>query len=233
MDPCASASPGASAATGSGSALAGQCTASWCQPVGESAGEEAWQALRIVVVTAGRWPGACSPGFACASAGERGLGAVRVARPLGGVGHEHAGSRVDGVLASGATARTGAGCESHAANGVADSQRGGHRSRGAQEYESEQIGELREHLLDDRWPLGRAQFVRAERREPGCRPRCGQACEELSGASKTSAGDRAEMLPAVAWRVGRSGPCRSATVASVVTFDGGKCRAARTLPGSA
>ena len=44
-----------------------------------------------------------------------------------------------------------------------------------QEHESEQVGELREHLPDDRWPLGRAQFVRAEGREPGCRLRRGQA----------------------------------------------------------
>ncbi len=60
-------------------------------------------------------------------------------------------------------------------------------------------------------------------------------CEELSSASKTSAGDRAEMLPAVAWRAGRSGPCRLATVAgaSVVTSDDGKCRAGRILPNPA
>ena len=62
--------------------------------------------------------------------------------------------------------------------------------------------------------------------------------EELSSAPKTSAGDRAEMLPAVAWRVGRSGPCRPATVtgASIVTFDYGnnsKRRAGRILPNSA
>ena len=46
------------------------------------------------------------------------------------------------------------------------------------------------------------------------------------------------MLPAVAWRAGRSGPCRPATVAgaSVVTFDegnNGKCRAECILPNSA
>ena len=63
-------------------------------------------------------------------------------------------------------------------------------------------------------------------------------CGELSSASKTSAGDRAEMLPAVTWRVGRSGPCRPAggADASVVTFDdgnNGKCRAGRILPNSA
>jgi len=62
--------------------------------------------------------------------------------------------------------------------------------------------------------------------------------EELSSASKTSAGDRAEMLRAVAWRAGRSGPCRPAASAgaSVVTFDdgnNGKCRAGRILPNSA
>ena len=63
-------------------------------------------------------------------------------------------------------------------------------------------------------------------------------CGELSSASKTSAGDRAETLPAVAWRVGRSGPCwpTAGAGASVVTFDDGndgKFQAGRILPNSA
>jgi hypothetical protein len=59
--------------------------------------------------------------------------------------------------------------------------------------------------------------------------------EELSSASKTSAGNRAEMPPAAAGRAGRrSGPCRPATVvgASGVTSgngNNGKCRAERNL----
>ena len=61
---------------------------------------------------------------------------------------------------------------------------------------------------------------------------------ELSSAPKTSAGERAEMLPAVAWRAGRSGPCRPAIAAgaSVVTFDegnNGAYRAGCILPNSA
>src|ERR1700722_11211942 len=61
---------------------------------------------------------------------------------------------------------------------------------------------------------------------------------ELSSASKTSAGDRAETLPAVAWPVGRSGPGRptAGARASVVTFDDGKdgkSQAGRILPHSA
>jgi hypothetical protein len=61
---------------------------------------------------------------------------------------------------------------------------------------------------------------------------------ELSNASKTSAGARAEMPPEVAGRGGRSGPCGTAAGAgaSVVTSagrDNGKCRAERTLPNSA
>ena len=38
-------------------------------------------------------------------------------------------------------------------------------------------------------------------------------CGELSSASKTPAGDAAEMLLAVACRAGRSGPCRPAAAA--------------------
>ena len=63
-------------------------------------------------------------------------------------------------------------------------------------------------------------------------------CGELSSASKTSAGGLAEMLPAVAGRAGRTGPCRAVTGAgaSVVTFDDGNngtCQAGRILPNSA
>ena len=63
-------------------------------------------------------------------------------------------------------------------------------------------------------------------------------CAEPSSASKTSVGDRAEMLSAESWCAGRSGPC-GLTVgagASVVTFDdgnNGKFRAGRILANSA
>jgi hypothetical protein len=58
-------------------------------------------------------------------------------------------------------------------------------------------------------------------------------CAELSSTPKTSAGDRAEMLSAVAWRAGRTGLAAGAG-ASVVTFgygsDSSKFRAGRISP---